>query len=185
MEPSAGASSRPLAAPRRARDPRGDAEPALRDPPRQAGLQVRSGPLHPVTDGSGELLHGHNFRVRVTVRGHETDDHGLLLDVAAAKARIRAVCDELDEHTLIPEKSPLLEIVPEGDSVEVALGDRRYRLPKDDVTLLPLANVTIELLARMLWDHIAPALSGPALHSLAVAVEETDGQSCTYEAPIP
>jgi len=136
-------------------------------------------------DGKGELLHGHNYRMTVELRGPALDGMGLLADIAAVKDRIRAVCARLDEHTLIPEQSELLDLRHEGDSVEVRFGERAYRLPQDDVTLLPLINVTIELLARMLWDELAPTLDGSDLRALAVAVEETAGQRCRYEAPLP
>ncbi len=134
-------------------------------------------------DGSGELLHGHNFRVRVEVAGPRTDDMGLLVDVAALKDQIRSVCNALDEVTLIPEKSRFLSVQHEGDSVEVRFGERDYRLPAADVTLLPLPNVTMELLARLLWDKISPALHHAAnVTTLRVEVEETSGQSCAYTA---
>jgi len=136
-------------------------------------------------DGSGELLHGHNFRVRVEVQGPETGAAGLLLDVASLKERIRELCRELDERTLIPEKSSLLHLRRDSDAVEVALGERCYRLPLQDVTLLPLPNVTIEGLARMLWQQLAPALARTRLTGLGVEVEESAGQSCTYCAPLP
>jgi 6-pyruvoyltetrahydropterin/6-carboxytetrahydropterin synthase len=136
-------------------------------------------------DGTGELLHGHNFRVRVEVSGEETDAMGLLIDVAALKDHIRSVCDALDEVTLIPEKSRFLRIERAGDSVEVKFGDRDYRLPAADVTLLPLPNVTMELLARLLWEKISPALSDAGnVQYLRVEVEETSGQSCAFAARV-
>ena len=131
-------------------------------------------------DGSGELLHGHNFRVRVEITGPETNEMGLLVDVAALKDRIRGVCDGLDEVTLIPEKSQFLSLRRDGDSLEVQFGERGYRLPAADVTLLPLENVTMELLARLLWGEISPALRGSGVRTLRVEVEETAGQSCAY-----
>ena len=135
-------------------------------------------------DGTGELLHGHNFRVRVEASGPEPDEMGLLTDVAALKDRIRSVCASLDEVTLIPEKSQLLSVQREGDSMEVQFGDRAYKLPAADVKLLPLPNVTMELLARLLWDEISPVLLDTAVDSLRVEVEETAGQSCAYAAPL-
>ena len=135
-------------------------------------------------DGSGELLHGHNFRVRVELEGQEPNEMGLLVDVAAVKERIRAACDTLDEHTLIPERSELLELRVEGASVEVRFGERAYRLPAADVTLLPITNVTIETLAHLLWEEIEPALRGSSIARLRVEVEETAGQSCAYAAPV-
>jgi len=135
-------------------------------------------------DGRGELLHGHNYLVAVQVWGPQAGEMGLLIELADFKARIRAACARLDERTLIPGESALLRTRREGDSIEVRLGRRFYRLPAADVALLPLANVTIELLARLLWEQLAPALAGTAAQRLCVEVEETAGQSCAYAAPL-
>ena len=135
-------------------------------------------------DGSGELLHGHNFRVAVELVGRTPDALGLLVDVAKVKERIRAICDGLDEHTLIPEKTAMLSLQEEGDEIEILFGARRYRLPRGDVSLLPLSNVTIELLAKHVWDALRPSLEGAGLDELRVSVEETAGQSCAFEGPI-
>ncbi len=137
--------------------------------------------------GRAELLHGHNYRVRVVLAGSRLDDVGLLVDVAAVKRRIRASCQALDERTLIPERAgreSRLEVRPEPGVVEVRFDGRAYRFPADDVVLVPLVNVSIELLARMLWDEIAPALAGTSVETLAVEVEETAGQSCAYRAVV-
>ena len=135
-------------------------------------------------DGTGELLHGHNFRVRVEVSGPAPDEMGLLADLASLKERIRSVCDGLDEVTLIPEKSRFLSVERDGDSMEVKFGDRIYRLPAADVTLLPVSNVTMELLARLLWDEISPVLRETGVETLRVEVEETAGQSCAFTSGV-
>jgi len=147
--------------------------------------------------GEAELLHGHNYRVSVEMEGPEVSDLGLLADVARVKAEIRAVCAELDSHTILPTQSPLVsveEIAGDGGAagggkggakVDVRYGERRYVLPATDVVLLPLANTTMELFARYFWRRLAPALAESGVDRLAVAVEETDGQRCAYEAPLP
>ena len=136
-------------------------------------------------DGSAELLHGHDYRVRVALRGARVNDHGLLADVAGLKRRIRAICAELDEHTLIPEKSPLLELRADGEQIDIYLGERHYQLPRSDVSLLPLSNITIELLARLVWEHLAATLAGTSVEWLEIEGEETAGQGCAYAASIP
>jgi 6-pyruvoyltetrahydropterin/6-carboxytetrahydropterin synthase len=65
--------------------------------------------------------------------------------------------------------------------VEARLGDRCYSFPAADVVLLPLANTSIELLARLLWHDLAPDLRGSRVETLAVGVEESAGQLCWYE----
>ena len=136
-------------------------------------------------DGRAELLHGHNYRVRLALSGEVLDATGLLIDVATVKARLRASCAELDERTLIPERAERLAVAEEDGAVEVRFAERRYRFPADDVVLLPLVNVSIELLARLLWDAIAPVVAGTGVDALSVEVEETAGQSCAYRAPVP
>jgi len=135
-------------------------------------------------DRSAERLHGHNYRVRVELSGAELDGDGLLVAVAPLKAEIRALCAALDERILIPEKSRRLSVRREGDSLCVALGERAYRFPADEVALLPLPNVTIEALARHLWEALAPSLARTAVARLRVEVEETAGQSAAWDAPV-
>lgn len=133
---------------------------------------------------SAELLHGHNYHLRVELEGRRLDACGLLADIAAFKAVIRDLCRRLDSRTLVPERSPLLEVGRDGEAVTVGFRDRRYALPARDVVILPLANTSIELLAEMLWRELAPALTGSAVEVLTVAVAETAGQACAYRAAL-
>jgi 6-pyruvoyltetrahydropterin/6-carboxytetrahydropterin synthase len=135
-------------------------------------------------DGRSELLHGHNYRVRVEVSGPGLGGDGLLVDIEALKRAIRGLCASLDSRTLIPGGSPRLSWRAEGEGVEVRFEERVYRFPARDVLVLALANTTIELLAEKIWRDLAPPLSGRGLDSLAVAVEESSGQLCWYEAPL-
>ena len=137
-------------------------------------------------DGRAELLHGHNFRVRVFVRGAQLGEEGLLCDLRALKQRIRACCAELDERTLLPEHGAGLEILRDATHTRVHFGARRYQFPNEDVRVLPLANISIELLARFLWEQLAPALDGDGavLRALSVEVEESAGQSARYAAEL-
>jgi 6-pyruvoyltetrahydropterin/6-carboxytetrahydropterin synthase len=138
-------------------------------------------------DGRAELLHGHNYRVRAELAGGGLDGEGLLVDIEAFKRALRARCAGLDSRTLIPGESPRVEWTRQAGqgageaAVEVRCGERRYRFPAADVLVLPLANTSIELLARMLWEELAPLLAGSRVESLAIAVEETAGQECWYE----
>ena len=131
-----------------------------------------------------ELLHGHNYRVEVELGGRSLDGEDLLADVGRVKRAIRAACARLDERTLIPTESPHLRIVEEGEGVEVVYRDRTYRLPAADVVLLPLVNVSIEALARMLWRQLTAELELPGIDALGVGVAEAVGQGCWYRAPL-
>lgn len=135
-------------------------------------------------NGEAERLHGHNYRVRVELEGTDPGPDGLLVSISEVKANLRSICASLDERTLVPEKNPRLEVIRDGDEIEIAFGRRRYRVPAEDVKLLPLQNVTMELLAMYLWRELAPSLAGGAVERLVVEVEETAGQSASYAGPI-
>src|SRR5262249_14774429 len=98
-------------------------------------------------DGRAELLHGHNYRVRVALAGGDLDGEGLLVDIESFKRTLRALCAGLDSRMLIPGESARLQWEREGDAVAVRFGERAYRFPAADTLVLPLANTSIELLA--------------------------------------
>jgi 6-pyruvoyltetrahydropterin/6-carboxytetrahydropterin synthase len=135
-------------------------------------------------DGEAERLHGHNYRVRALLSGPALDEAGMLIAVAPVKTAIRALCAALDERVLIAEKSRQLELRREGETLCVRLGTREYRFPNDEVALLPLANITIEALARHLWQGLAPSLAGTPVSWLRIEVEETPGQCARYESAL-
>jgi 6-pyruvoyltetrahydropterin/6-carboxytetrahydropterin synthase len=135
-------------------------------------------------DGRAELLHGHNYRVRVELSGSDLDGEGLLLDIESFKRELRRLCASLDSRTLIPGESGRLRWSRDGEAIDVRCGERSYRFPAEDTLLLPLANTSIELLARMLWRDLVPHLAGSRVEILGVSVEESAGQRCWYEAEL-
>jgi 6-pyruvoyltetrahydropterin/6-carboxytetrahydropterin synthase len=133
--------------------------------------------------GSAEALHGHNYRVAIEVSGRTLGAEGLLADFADLKALVRDLCRRLDDRILVPERSPHLLLARTDDGLEVRFGARRYLFPEDEVVLLPFENSSLELLAGWLWRELAPALPA-GLAALRVEVEESDGQSASYESSL-
>ncbi len=133
---------------------------------------------------NAEPLHGHNYRVEVEMEGTVLDEQGLLIDLGEVKARVRALCAELDSLTLLPRDSDVVEVVERGGSTEARFGERMYRFPSAEVRVLPLVNTTIELFATWFWDHLAPKLPAGRIDRLAVTVEETAGQRCRYVSTV-
>jgi 6-pyruvoyltetrahydropterin/6-carboxytetrahydropterin synthase len=131
--------------------------------------------------GRAELLHGHNYQVEAELSGSALDEHGLLIDLERVKSALRALCERLDTRTLLPGESSRLRCARQGEAIEVRFADRTYRIPAADALVLPLANTSMELLARMLWQDLAPHLAGSRVDTLAISVEESAGQGCWYE----
>ncbi len=66
--------------------------------------------------GKCENPHGHNYKVRVTLRGETLDKAGLLLDFKELKHVMRPVIDKLD-HQMINDIAPFTEINPSAENL--------------------------------------------------------------------
>ena len=98
-----------------------------------------------------EGLHGHNYRVRVTVEGALDQDTWFVFDFVVLKRLMKELCDEIDHKVLLPLENPKIQVTEEGDAVMVAVeGTLRYRFPRSDCSLLPVPNTTVEMLAELL-----------------------------------
>ena len=146
-------------------------------------LRLKFAAAHMATLGGDlEPLHGHNYLVRCRVDGSLTGD-GWVIDFAALKTYVREVCDFLDHHFLLQERSPLLDIARKGEAWTVGFRDRSYRFPVADVRALPVENTTAELLAEYIAERVVERLAAGGhrnITRLAVEVEEMPGQAGGY-----
>ncbi len=131
-------------------------------------------------DGTAERLHGHNYKVYVTVES-ALDAHGLVVNFKEIKPLVRQLVDELDEHLLIPGQHPELRATPvDGGALEIRYRERRYLIPAEEVIVLPIGNSSAENLAawvgREIVRRMAQRWPGMRPARLTVAVEETPGQ---------
>ena len=82
--------------------------------------------------GSCEDVHGHNFRVRVTVAGEQLDSTGLLVDFLELKSLIDGVVAYLD-HKFINDLPPFDQINPSAENLAKYFYDRVSAGVKNDV----------------------------------------------------
>jgi len=134
------------------------------------------------SDSEAEPLHGHNYRVTVELSGSELDDLDFLIPVNAAKQAIRAECAGLDEKVLLPAKCRHLRLTRRAEMTTVVFCSRRYELPSSEIVLLPVRNVTVEALARLLWRRLRDrwAHLQDRVEVVAVTVAETRGQGAGH-----
>ncbi len=100
--------------------------------------------------GKCENVHGHNYRVQVTVAGESLNGAGLLVDFADLKAGIRSLVDRLD-HQFLNDIEPFNQLNPSAEN-----------------------------LAKHLSDGISAQVEGRGVRLQAVTVWETDTSSATY-----
>jgi 6-pyruvoyltetrahydropterin/6-carboxytetrahydropterin synthase len=100
--------------------------------------------------GRCENLHGHNYKVQVTLAGTELNETGLLLDFAELKKALHTVVDRLD-HQYLNEVPPFDKLNPSAENM-----------------------------AKYLADELAAALPPGPARLTAVKLWETDTASATY-----
>jgi 6-pyruvoyltetrahydropterin/6-carboxytetrahydropterin synthase len=73
---------------------------------------------HRLADYPGKCsrLHGHNWRVEVTVTGTELDNLGMLIDFRLLKQEVNAVIDTLD-HYYLNEIEPFRTLNPTAENI--------------------------------------------------------------------
>ncbi|HMF31713.1 MAG TPA: 6-carboxytetrahydropterin synthase [Candidatus Lokiarchaeia archaeon] len=122
-------------------------------------------------------LHGHNYKVNVTVQG-PLDDNYFVLDFFQIKNRLQEITEPMDHHVLVPMESDGLTIEKSNGEVSITTPLKRYVLPEGDITFLPIAATTSELLAKYIFDELKNSFSN---YKLRVSVSETSATKGIYE----
>jgi 6-pyruvoyltetrahydropterin/6-carboxytetrahydropterin synthase len=66
--------------------------------------------------GKCENVHGHNYRLRVTVRGDKLDKTGILVDFVALKRLLREISEPLD-HVFLNDIEPFTRLNPSAENI--------------------------------------------------------------------
>jgi 6-pyruvoyltetrahydropterin/6-carboxytetrahydropterin synthase len=66
--------------------------------------------------GKCENPHGHNYKVRITLRGAQLDKAGLLLDFKELKEIMKHVIDRLD-HQMLNDIDPFTSLNPSAENL--------------------------------------------------------------------
>ena len=73
--------------------------------------------------GKCENVHGHNYKIEVTVQGEQLDSIGLLVDFVELKRVMKAVIEYLD-HRFINDLEPFDKINPSAENIAKFFHDR-------------------------------------------------------------
>ena len=92
--------------------------------------------------GKCENLHGHNYKVRVTLSGRELDETGLLYDFVHLKQVIQSVIRSLDHHYL-NEMKPFDVLNPSAENIAKHIFDEATRQMKPAPNGAGISGVTV------------------------------------------
>ncbi|MDQ3669629.1 MAG: 6-carboxytetrahydropterin synthase [Actinomycetota bacterium] len=131
-----------------------------------------------------EPLHGHNYRVAVTLEGGLDEESWYVVDFSVLKGVMRRLCDEIDHKVLLPTANPRIAITTSERSVTVALdGEPKYAFPPEDCAFLPITNTTVEMMAQHLAGRVREEMTAAGarrLTAIELELEENFGQSAVF-----
>jgi 6-pyruvoyltetrahydropterin/6-carboxytetrahydropterin synthase len=81
--------------------------------------------------GKCENVHGHNYRVRVTIEGEQLDSTGLLVDFVDVKRLMGGAIEYLD-HRFINDLDPFDKINPSAENIAKYFYDRLHNGLKNE-----------------------------------------------------
>lgn len=94
--------------------------------------------------GKCENLHGHNYKVRVTVQGEDLNSIGLLADFTELKAALREISEFLD-HKFLNEIPPFTEINPSAENVAKYICDELQKSLREGASEVPVKIAEVKV----------------------------------------
>jgi len=152
---------------------------------RISGDEFSFSAAHFITYGAGqcESLHGHNYRATAEVFG-PVDENRYVIDFVVFGEMLKNILRELDHGVLLPADHPTVAISTSGEEIEVRHGVRRWVFPRGDCRLLPIGNVTVEMLAQYIGQRLIDALEvrmGRRPGWVRIELEEYPGRTAICE----
>lgn len=129
-----------------------------------------------------EPLHGHLYSVYLGLTTW-VEENGMTFDYRYYKEKIHALCRYLNQTFLMPEFSPFLQITEDRDYYYFTFNHKKIPFLKEDVTLMPLTNITVEELSRWFILELIKnrmELDRHRIETIVVKVFSAPGQSASH-----
>lgn len=130
-----------------------------------------------------EPLHGHMYTVYLGLTTW-VEDNGMTFDYRYYKKRIQHLCSHVNQTFLMPQYSPFLEFAEDADYYYFTFNHKKIPFLKEDVTLMPLSNITVEELSRWFVLELikdTEELDRHRIEKVVVKIFSAPGQSASHE----
>lgn len=150
---------------------------------RKDALKFASSHMTVFSDGTKESLHGHHYQPTVTIQFQDAS-FKKMIPFSAVKIGMKKIAALWDEKVLLAAENPYFKILKQSkDSIEFSLCKKKYVLPRDEVVLLKVDNVTCEALAEAYYEFLEMELDLfdiKNIQSVSVYIEESPGQGAAF-----
>lgn len=130
-----------------------------------------------------EPLHGHMYAVYLALTT-SIENNGMTFDYRYYKERIHKLCKQLNQTFLMPQFSPFLKYAEDDEYYYFTFNHKKIPFLKEDVTLMPLTNITVEELSRWFVNELIQdtnELNAHRIDKVVVKVFSAPGQSASHE----
>ena len=130
-----------------------------------------------------EPLHGHMYGVYLSLTTW-VEENGMTFDYRYYKERIHRLCKQLNQTFLMPQFSPFLEYSEDDEYLYFTFNHKKIPFLREDVTLMPLTNITVEELSRWFVNELIKEkeeLDRHRIEKVVVKVFSAPGQSANHE----
>ncbi|MDF1645674.1 MAG: 6-carboxytetrahydropterin synthase [Legionellaceae bacterium] len=129
-----------------------------------------------------EPLHGHRYEVYLAL-STQIEKNGLTFDYRYYKDRVQYLCKKLHQTFLMPAHSPYLIYDEDAEYYYFTFNKKKMIFLKEDITLMPLANITIEELSRWFIQELIQdelALERHHIARLVIKIFSSPGQCASH-----
>jgi 6-pyruvoyltetrahydropterin/6-carboxytetrahydropterin synthase len=129
-----------------------------------------------------EPLHGHMYGVSLALTTR-VEENGMTFDYRYYKERIHVLCRQLNQTFLMPQFSPFLEYAEDADYYYFTFNHKKMPFLKEDITLMPLTNITVEELSRWFVNELVKdegELVRHRIEHIVVKISSAPGQSASH-----
>ena len=130
-----------------------------------------------------EPLHGHQYSVYLALDTWVEEDLGMSFDYRFYKKRVHELCRHLNQTFLMPLRSPYLSLAEDDDYYYFTFNHKRIPFLKEDVTLMPLTNITVEELSRWFVEELIrdqAELDRHRIDRVLIKIFSAPGQSASH-----
>lgn len=130
-----------------------------------------------------EPLHGHHYGVYLALTT-TVEENGMTFDYRYYKEKIHQLCKHLNQTFLMPMNSPFLQFAEDAEYYYFTFNHKKIPFLKEDVTLMPLTNITVEELSRWFVNELVKEqheLDRHRIDALVVKVFSAPGQSASHQ----